>query len=236
MHRNRNYTPLIKYSDDSALVDLSNSDSIYFDEVQNFSQWCKSDFLDLNVKKTKELLIDFRTNQIPVPELLIDGSVVERVTEYKYLGTILDYKLNFDANTNSINKKCQSRIYCLQKLRKLNVDKVILQNFYRAFIESVLTFGFICWYGSLSVSNKKVLQRVVKVCEKVVGEKQLEVQTLYESRVRMKAKAVHEDESHSLAKYFELMPSGRRFRVPHCKSLRMKRTFVPQAVEILNRK
>ena len=93
-------TPLIKYSDDSALVDLSNSDSIYFDEVQNFSQWCKSNFLDLNVKKTKELLIDFRTNPTPVPELLIDGSVVERVTEYKYLGTILDHKLNFDANTN----------------------------------------------------------------------------------------------------------------------------------------
>ena len=61
-------------------------------------------------------------------------------------------------------------------------------------IESVLTFGFICWYGSLSVSNKKVLHRIVKVCGKVVGEKQLEVQKLYECRVRMKAKAVHEDE------------------------------------------
>ena len=48
--------------------------------------------------------------------------------------------------------------------------------------------------------------------------------------------SVHDDESHSLAKYFELMPSGKRFRVPYCKSQRMKRTVVPQAVELMNRR
>ena len=38
--------------------------------------WCRDNSLNLNVKKTKEMLIDF-----------IDGMKVERVTKYKYLGT-----------------------------------------------------------------------------------------------------------------------------------------------------
>ena len=53
-------TPIIKYSEDSAVEDLSNSDSVYFAEVKSFNNWCRDNSLDLNVKKTKEMLIHFR--------------------------------------------------------------------------------------------------------------------------------------------------------------------------------
>ena len=45
--------PIIKYSDDFAMEDLSNSDSVYFFEVERFTNWCRDNSLDLNVKKTK---------------------------------------------------------------------------------------------------------------------------------------------------------------------------------------
>ncbi len=44
------------------------------------------------------------------------------------------------------------------------------QDFYEnvlLFIESVLTFSFVCWYGSLTLKNKNRLQSVVKVCCKI---------------------------------------------------------------------
>ena len=164
-------TPLIKYSDDSALVDLSNSDQTYNSAVDKFSSRCKNNYLELNVKKTKEMVIDFRRKAHPVPDLFIDGTLVERVHEYKYLGTILDDKLNFTANTESVHRKCQSRVYRLQKLRSLKVNRSVLGAFYKCFIETVLTFGFLCWYGSLNVQNKNVLKRIVNVCGKVVGER-----------------------------------------------------------------
>ena len=53
-------TRIIKYSDSSAMEDLSTSDSVYFGEVDRFSNWCRDNSLDLNVKKTKEMLIHFR--------------------------------------------------------------------------------------------------------------------------------------------------------------------------------
>ena len=53
-------TPIIKYSDNSAVKDLSSSDSVYFAAVERFSNWCRHNSFDLNVKKTKGMLIHFR--------------------------------------------------------------------------------------------------------------------------------------------------------------------------------
>ena len=70
------------------MEDLSNSDSVYFAEVERFSNWCRDNSFDLNVKKTKEMLIDFRKAPTVIPDLFIDGVKVERLAEYKYLGTV----------------------------------------------------------------------------------------------------------------------------------------------------
>ena len=70
-------TPIIKYSA----------------EVERFSNWCRDNFFDLNVKKTKEMLIEFKKDPTVIPDLFIDGVQVGRVTEYTYLGTVLDNKL-----------------------------------------------------------------------------------------------------------------------------------------------
>ena len=150
-------TPVIKYSDDTAIQDLSNSDSIYQEEVKRFTTWCVDNYLELNVLKTKEMIIDFRRKPTSIPDLYIGDEKVERVSQYKYLGSITDNKLTFNQNIESINKKCQSRIYCLQKLRSLKVNTNILTTFYKSFIESVVTYGFLCWFGGLNVRNRMML-------------------------------------------------------------------------------
>ena len=61
-------------------------------------------FLDLNVKKTKQMLIDFRKAPTVITDLFTDGVKVERVTVYKYLGTVLDNKLNFNQTLTLFTK------------------------------------------------------------------------------------------------------------------------------------
>ena len=178
-------------------------------------------------------MISEKTN--PVPPLIIDGVQVERVNEYRYLGTVIDSKLDFNTNTLTIHKKCQSRIYCLQKLRNLRVNEKVLAGFYRCFIESVLTFSFMCWFGGLSVKNKNVLNRVVNVCSKIVGVQQRGLKELYECRVLRKGGAIACDESHVLAKHYDLLPSGKRFRLPRLKTVRLKQSFIPSSIQLLNR-
>ena len=98
----------------------------------------------------------------------------------------------------SSTKKCQSQILCLQNLRSLKVNEKVLQGFYKCFIESILTFSFICWFENLSLKSKNVLNRIVNVCGKVVGESQESLRELYERRVEKKAKMVANDENHVL--------------------------------------
>ena len=50
------------------------------------------------------------------------------------------------------------------------VSAAVLHTFFWSCIESVLTFLFPCWFGGLNVKSKNVLNKVVNVCGRVVGE------------------------------------------------------------------
>ena len=64
------------------------------------------------------------------------------------------------------------------------------------------------------MKSNNVLNKVVNECGKVVGERQEHLSQLYERRVVQKTRVIVGDNSHVLAKCYELLPSGRRFRVP----------------------
>ena len=52
------------------------------------------------------------------------------------------------------------------------------------------------------------------MCGKVVDERQEYLSRFYERGVVRKARVTVDDNSHVLAKCYEILPSGRRFRVP----------------------
>ena len=66
---------------------------MYLSEIDSFAKWCNNNFLDLNVKKTKEMIFDFHSKLTPHVPTVINNSEVEVVATYKYLGTVIDDKL-----------------------------------------------------------------------------------------------------------------------------------------------
>ena len=68
------------------------------------------------------------------------------------------------------------------------------------------------------MKNNNVLNKVVNVCGKAVGERQEQLSQLYERRMVRKARVIADVNSHVPAKHYELLPSGRRFRVPKSNS------------------
>jgi len=86
------------------------------------------------------------------------------------------------------------------------------------------------------VKDKSVLNRVVNVCGKVVGEKQVRLCELYESRVVRKGREIAKDTSHVLAQYYELLSSGRRYRVPKACTVRTKNSFISKSIGVLNKR
>ena len=224
----------IKFSDDTAVVDLTDSEAHFESSVRDFSEWCKENYLELNVGKTKEMVVDFRMNRTDVGTLQIDGQAVERVEEYRYLGTVIDHQFKFKTNTQIIHKKCRQRMVMLYQLRTLKVSSRILMQCYQAFVESILTFSFICWFGSLGVSDRKVILRIAKQCGKIIGNSNINLESLYKKRVTMKAFKILRDSSHCMHNIFEMLPSNKRFRMIRCKTNRFQNSFFPAAIKYLN--
>ena len=73
------------------------------------------------------------------------------VSNFKYLGTLIDNKLSFSDNSDLISKKPQQCLYLLRKLRSFGVSRQLLQTVYKSLVQSVLTFNSVVWYGNLGV-------------------------------------------------------------------------------------
>ena len=142
---------------------------IYETEVQNLVSWCDSNCLQLNTKKTKEMVIDFGKLRHDPPTLSINGEVVERVDSYSYLGVDISNQLDWSLNTRRIQKMCCLRNYFVRKLRKCYVCRTITNLFYKSTVQSVLCYCLICWGGSLSAKNRMLLDRMVRSASKTIG-------------------------------------------------------------------
>ena len=88
--------------------------------------------------------------------LLIDGSKIEQVDSTKFLGVIIDAKLNWKKHTNYIASKISSGLGILSRI-KLVVPRNVLLMLYYTMIYPYLTYCAIVW-GS---ANSSVLNRIV---------------------------------------------------------------------------
>ena len=106
--------------------------SSFEEEVKHFTKWCSDNFLQVNVTKTKELVIDFRRSGGEVPPTLGNKEPIERVRTYKYLRVEID-QLKFNDCATAKVKKLHQRMFLLRKLKSCNDDRYILQLFYKLF-------------------------------------------------------------------------------------------------------
>ena len=231
---------LYKYADDMALVALLRrennlNDQIYFDQVLSLEHWCDSSHLLMNAGKTKELIVDLHKEPILTHQpVKVAGENVEVVESFKYLGTHIDKKLTFQENTDLLVKKASQRLYLLRKLCSFHVSEKVLETTYKSLIESIITFNITAWYGNLTVRNKTKLGRVVQTASKIIGRPQTSLNDLYNRFLLRKAILIVNDEIHPLNEHFNLLPSGRRYRVPRCRVNIYKNSFTPSAIAILN--
>ena len=125
----------------------------------------------MNVKKTKEVIIDFRRKPTEMAPMLIHGSEVEIVESFKFLGTTISNDLKWSINVDIIVKKAQQRLFFLRLLRRFRVSQELLVEFYRAVVECVLTLFITAWYGNTTAVDRRRLNRVVKTATKITRAK-----------------------------------------------------------------
>ncbi len=226
---------ILKFADDTVIVSLFNSSEFSHGQVlTDFISWCDLSFLVLNTSKKKDMIIDFRAQAPKHDPTVINGQPMDCVESYKYLGTVIDDKLSFNMNCEEVCKKGHQRLFYLWKLSRFNIDKTMLILFYRTFIESILSFSLVSWFGNLTLKDKNSLNQVIKWAGRLIGEPQLTMSALYDTQLQRKASCILEDCSHPLHGEFQLLPSGCRYVLPRSRTKGYRSSFVPTAIAMLN--
>ncbi|KAL0160132.1 hypothetical protein M9458_043857 [Cirrhinus mrigala] len=213
---------LLKFADNTTLISLSNDGdkSAYRQEVKELAVWCSHSNLELNTLKTVEMTVDFRRNPPALPPLTITDITVTSVETFRYLGTTITQNLNL--------------LYFLHQLRKFNLPKELLKQFYSAIIKSVPCTSITVWFSSATKTDLRRLQRIVWTAERIIGTTLPTLQELYSSRMSKRASKIILDPSHPAHFLFELLPSDRRFRARTTKTARHRKSFFPQAIYLMN--
>ncbi|KAI3364300.1 hypothetical protein L3Q82_010819 [Scortum barcoo] len=94
-------------------------------------------------KRWKELVVDFRRrSHSPPAPVSIQGTDIETVKSYKYLGVHLNDSLDWSDNTDALVKKGNSRLlFLLRRLRSFGVQGPLLRTFYDSVVASAIFYG-----------------------------------------------------------------------------------------------
>ncbi|KAM3847149.1 uncharacterized protein M6D78_004147 isoform 1-T2 [Vipera latastei] len=232
-------TVIIKFADDTTVVGLitGGDETAYRGEVQKLSIWCFNNNLHLNIGKTKEIVLDFRRKKEEPAPLYMGGGAVWREfpplnfwesTSVKILpGKLIQPRWPERPNRDSI--------YFLRVLRKNRVEQRLMTLFYRSTIESVLSYCIVVWYAGLTAADRKVLQRVVSTAQDIVVCP-LTLDDIARAHCLRRVRKILRDDSHPGRYLFTLLPSGRRYRSIASRTNRLKNSFYPWAVRLLNGK
>ncbi|KAI3365727.1 hypothetical protein L3Q82_000688 [Scortum barcoo] len=203
-------------------------------EVEHLEGWCRQNNLCINVKKTKEMLKLWTSEGAPpspVHRRNCGGSGLQVQVPGR---TYISNDLTWSNNTSSLIRHISA--YLLPQEAEAHPDwgSSVLTSFYRCVVESVLSSCIIVWHGSCSAAEKKALQRMVKAAQRTVGSSLSTTTDIYTSRCRKRASCITKDPTHTAQALFVPLPSGRRLRSIKSRTTRLRNSFFPEAVRLLN--
>uniref|UniRef100_A0A8C7Z516 Reverse transcriptase domain-containing protein n=1 Tax=Oryzias sinensis TaxID=183150 RepID=A0A8C7Z516_9TELE len=229
---------LQKFSDDSAIVGCvsGGNELVYRSVIKDFVDWCERNHLCLNTSKTKEMVIDFRRRTPQFTPVSIQGSVIEVVDSFKYLGVHLNKKLDWTHNTDALYKKGQSRLHLLRRLRSFGVCRPLLRTFYDSVVASVIQYAVACWGAGSTDRDRKRLNKLVRRASSVLGCPLDFVEEVGERRMLAKLTSIMDNTSHPLHQTVEALSSSFSGRLLHppCRKERFRKSFIPTAVRLYN--
>ena len=231
---------VLKFSDDTVILSLLKSSSnivSHTSGVDKFIEWCDQHHLKINVNKTEEVIVDPRSIG-DHSMITVHDHNIKQVSSYKYLGVQIDKDLSWHTHVTTMCSKIPQHLHFLRRLRLFGVSRNIMLTFYRASIESILRYGISSWFGNLTVAYKSQIARLVSMAGKIMGMSTPPntPKSIFDQAVMRQARNIMSDPLHVLNPEYDLLPSGRRYRIPWCEYNRYKHSFIPLSITMLNQR
>ena len=144
----------IMYADDANIIITGNSIDEINEKFNKLSMallsWVDTNGLKLNLKKTHFMI--FSRQKVAIPRgLFIANTKIERKSEARFLGVIMDEKLNFTQHIHALKSKMLRYVGVMYRLKGLVPESVMLQ-IYHSFVQSHINYCSLVW-GFTAKSN-----------------------------------------------------------------------------------
>ena len=137
----KNTLPIL-FADDSNLFkghqDLTHIETVLNEKLKCISLWLQVNKLSLNVKKTFHYFFKKKKPHRPI-KLLINNQAIGEVNNTKFLGVIIDKKINWKDHINYVAGKVSRAIGMLVKAKRY-LKKDALITLYYSFVYPYLTY------------------------------------------------------------------------------------------------
>lgn len=163
------------YSDDLTIMIRGKFESTLGDRmrtaVKTVEDWCQRNGLSINPKKTELVLFSRRrTGSHLVGKLRLFGDDVELSSQVKYLGVILDSKLNWIAHVSDKAQKAMTAFWICRNSfgRNWGLPSKAILWIYETVIRPMMCHGCVVWWPRLNIETARKammeVQRLVCIC------------------------------------------------------------------------
>ena len=116
-------------------------------ELNKIADWLAVNKLSLNVQKIKFMIFHYRERVLAendIPCLMINDTLIERVTEFSFLGLTVNEYMNWNSHVQKIANKISRTLGVMNRLKRyLPISAMKLM--YHSLILSHLQFGITNW-------------------------------------------------------------------------------------------
>ena len=137
------------------------SDSKLFQQLKKTQLYSEQNDMKINFKKTKVMVFNPTTIKFS-PTFELEGQDIEIISEIKLLGLHISNDMKWKKNTCSIIQRASKKLWILRRLKNLGARTTSLVEVYRMQIRCILEYGVPAWQGSLTLEDKKDIERVQK--------------------------------------------------------------------------
>ena len=144
----------ISFADDTTLFysskNLHKLSDIVNNELSKMIEWLNANRLSLNIDKTNFMIFKPKGKKESCPTIHINGSSIQEVGDAKFLGIIIDNKLNWNEHIKCISRKIAKGTGIIIKARK-SFESATLLNLYNALIFPHITYDIHVWGTAAAV-------------------------------------------------------------------------------------
>lgn len=160
---------LHKFVDDCTLSEILSTfnQSSMQQQIDNVNDWSRLNLMNINTRKTKEMLLGAIRNN-PPPILQLDGQSIERVNSYKLLGLHVTAQLKWNLHVTTICSKAAQRLHFLKQLKHAGMSTDDLMLYYKSVVRPVTEYACAVWHSSLTKGQTKQLESIQRRAMKII--------------------------------------------------------------------